>query len=210
MIKNNIRTLIFDLGGVLIRLDVQQTVEAFKTLGIIMPEEEQKRTDFFALMHDFEKGLIGAGEFRTGLRRYSRNHFSDEALDKAWHRMLAEYSRDTLDFINTVKNNYTVCLLSNTNEIHVPYFTMKMKDQTGYDIHHLFHKVYYSHVLHMRKPEPEIFRHVMDDNRTTERETLLIDDNEENIDAAREMGMHAHLYTFGERMADVVRNYAGL
>jgi FMN phosphatase YigB (HAD superfamily) len=208
MEKNTLRNLIFDLGGVLISLDVERTLEGFRSLGITFPEGEEEKKKFFHLLHDFEIGTISSSFFRDEMRKYSKQGFTDEAFDEAWKRMLVDYSPESISFIRHSKGRFRIFLLSNTNEIHVPWFTGKLEEKFGIpSMEALFDGVYYSHLVHMRKPEERIFRHIMNSHHLLPGETLFIDDREDNVRAAKELGLHAYLYTFGEKMEEVINNF---
>lgn len=99
-------------------------------------------------------------------------------------------------------------LLSNTNALHVPHFERLLKEQAGIPgMHHLFDKVYYSYVLGMRKPDREIYEHVIRDSGIDPAETLFIDDLKENTDAARELGFRVHQLKEGEKVEEVLTTY---
>jgi len=100
-------------------------------------------------------------------------------------------------------------LLSNTNALHVPYFVSLLKTQHGFEeMESLFEKVYYSHELGMRKPDRAIYEFVLRDAGIVPEETLFIDDREENILAARELGIAGHQLLDGETVPVVLKNYS--
>ena len=70
MIKN----LLFDLGGVIMDLDRNRCVDAFKGLGMKDPDDflglYGQKGDFLAL----ESGEIGADEFHRRIRQIGRAH----------------------------------------------------------------------------------------------------------------------------------------
>ncbi len=59
----------------------------------------------------------------------------------------------------------------------------------------MFEKVYFSQILGMRKPEHRIFEFVLTDAGLKPDETLFIDDNSDNVLAARELGIIAYQLT---------------
>jgi putative hydrolase of the HAD superfamily len=55
--------------------------------------------------------------------------------------------------------------------------------------HHTF-----SHRLRMIKPQAEIYRHAVEGLQVPADEVLFVDDREENVEAARAVGLHAIQY----------------
>ena len=59
----------------------------------------------------------------------------------------------------------------------------------------LFEKRWFSHQIGLDKPDPEIFRHVLNDGGLKPEETLFIDDTLVHVEAARSVGINAwHLH----------------
>jgi putative hydrolase of the HAD superfamily len=198
MSKNHIANIIFDLGDVLIHIDVDRTVNGLKELGIGIPENESDREEFFDLLKRLETGKIEPSDFRNQLRAKSTFNPTDQELDRAWSAMLLDFEPDTIRLLEELRDEYNLYLLSNTNAIHVPYFNRRMNEQLGFNgLDPLFKKIYYSHEVKFRKPDPAIYTHVLNDSDLNPNESLFIDDREENIKAARALGICAHQYDIG-------------
>jgi putative hydrolase of the HAD superfamily len=91
--------------------------------------------------------------------------------------------------------DYHTYLLSNTNLIHLRYITKYLIRTYGRaDLDTLFDKVYYSFAIGCRKPEPESFLRVLNDNNLKAAETLYIDDSPQHIVAAKALGIQAVLF----------------
>lgn len=207
MPKNHIANIIFDLGDVLMHVDVDRTVEALKKLGIGIPENDGERDDFFNLLKRLETGKITPSAFRDELRKHTSQNPSDGDLDAAWMDMLLDYEADTIHYLQELSNDYNLYLLSNTNAIHVPYFNVQLKTQLGVSgLEYLFNEVYYSHEIMLRKPDPGIYRHVMKESALNPHESLFIDDREENIAAARTLDINAYQFDIKTSMRDFLTN----
>jgi len=98
-----------------------------------------------------------------------------------------EVYADVLDRIGDLKNRrFQIAILSNTNEAHSKIMRQnKIFDQ--------FDHVFLSHDMGVRKPAPEVFQHALKGLNAKPSETLFIDDSLENINAAKEIGMHTIL-----------------
>jgi len=194
LVPQHIKNVIFDFGAVILDIDASRTVDAFKALGVgEFDSFQQFLTAHYKqeLFHDIEKGTISPAEFRDAIRSWASQPLADEEIDTAWNAMLVGYRKERLDLLVSLKGRYRTFLLSNTNIIHWEFFT-KMLQPFGYEgLHQFFEKDYYSHTLHMRKPDSEIYQFVLDNSRLVPSETLFLDDNEMNIEGARKMGIHA-------------------
>jgi putative hydrolase of the HAD superfamily len=71
-------------------------------------------------------------------------------------------------------------------------------------IHH-FDVLVWSFQLHMAKPDPDLYRHVLQELGTRPEETLFLDDKLVNIEAAQALGMKAIEFSTVERLrADLI------
>ena len=168
MKSKGIKNLLIDLGGVLINLDRQRCIENFQKLGLRNVEE-----------------LLDISN-------------QDKQIDAAWNSFLVDIPTHKLDLLLKLREKYVVYLLSNTNEIHwkwtcknlFPYRTFKVEDY--------FEKTYLSFEMKMAKPEPEIFKAILDDAGIEPEETLFIDDSEINCKAAQNLGISTYTAKAGE------------
>ncbi len=191
------RALVFDLGGVVINID---PARAFRALQQLAPNSVSVTDNFLEhneLFLDYEKGLTDDQTFRQGVRELIRRpDLSDSTIDEAWCSMLLDIPPERLQLLARLKTQYRTFVLSNTNQIHVEAFNGMIAAAGGQpSIDHLFEKVYYSHDLKMRKPEAQIYRHVLDEQGLVPSETLFLDDREDNLAAARAEGIRTQLVT---------------
>lgn len=139
-----------------------------------------------------EKGLITPAEFRDGVRKMIGKAVSDKQIDAAWNSFLVDIPTQKLDLLLKLREKYVVYLLSNTNQIHwewtcahlFPYRTFKVEDY--------FEKTYLSFEMKMAKPEPEIFKAIIEDAGIDPKETLFIDDSEMNCKTAQNLGISTY------------------
>ncbi len=190
MISHEIKNLIFDLGGVIIDLDVSKTHKAFAKLVGCPVDDLKEEIGQQAFFNEYEKGLLSDTEFRASLQSFLKRPVLDSQLDVAWNAMLLSIAKEKYALLQSLKNEYHTLLLSNTNNIHLMEVNRTVEKDTGYpSMDFFFHKAYYSHLMKMRKPEPEIFLHVLNENNLKPTETLFLDDNLENIKSASSLGI---------------------
>lgn len=186
----NIRHIIFDLGGVLLNLDTQKTAEAFKGLGIEHFAIWQQRPEVQDLFIQFELGLMGRTVFFESVNRLSGKELNPLDTANAWNAMLLEFPLRRLQILQQLQIHFDLVLLSNTNEIHEECFNAKLKTQTGFNnLNVFFDKVYLSHRLGLRKPDSEIFKRVLSETGFQAEYSLFIDDLAENVTAAAALGI---------------------
>jgi putative hydrolase of the HAD superfamily len=189
MSGSSIRNIIFDLGGVLLNINVRLTVEALKNLGWSNAYDEEEFQKHKEIFFNLEKGLTSPLMFRDRIRQLAGHRNSDEEIDAAWSAMILDIPPDRVKYLENLKKHYRLFLLSNTNEIHKTKFHREFEQQYGYSFYDLFEQNHYSHEMKKRKPDPDIFLQVLHENQLVARESLFIDDMEENVKAAESVGM---------------------
>jgi glucose-1-phosphatase len=201
----NLKTLIFDLGGVILDLSVDSTLTAFAALSGIDKAEVVNRFRSSPGFDIYEKGLMSDAEFRDFVRKTYNVKSSDAEIDSCWNAMLLGIPKEKLELLLRLKQKYTVLLLSNTNEIHLKYINSKiLLPLTGKDnLDFYFHKTYYSQRMLKRKPEPEIFQQVLVENNLKPSETLFLDDNAQNIESAANLMIQTVLITTRNQILEI-------
>jgi glucose-1-phosphatase len=180
-----IKTIIFDFGDVFINLDKvtakQNALQLFKT--------DSFSEEMIATNNLYEQGLISTASF---IKFYKDifPYISDEKIKYTWNIIIKDFPTHRLKFIKTLseEKKYRLILLSNTNELHINY----VKDHIEFyeDFKNCFDAFYLSHEINLRKPNPEIFEFVLEQNNLLAKECLFIDDTKEHIKAASLLGMH--------------------
>lgn len=190
LISPHIRNIIFDLGGVILNLSVESSL---KQLAAITGLPIGKIVEGYAAREEFlqyERGEISDSEFRVALQNIYSFKESDVVIDHCWNAMLLDIPEERIELLRSLKGRYRTFLLSNTNSIHVTCFSAYLQRVHGIDsMESLFEKVYYSHQMKMRKPDPAIYQYVLKENGLVAAETLFLDDNAKNIEGARAVGI---------------------
>ncbi len=204
----DIKNIIFDWGGVIININYDATVKAFGELGYNKFEEYYHQKSQHALFDDFEVGNINTDVFRSGIREaLALPDLSDTQIDEAWSAMLLDMPLERIDLIKKLKTKYRLFLLSNTNQIHEDGIVPRLDTQLGFPFFSLFDKVYLSHRIGKRKPNADIFQHVLSENNLFAWETLFIDDSEQHIDGAASVGINAFYLQKGMSILEVFDNW---
>jgi putative hydrolase of the HAD superfamily len=180
MIKN----IIFDFGDIFINLDKQGLHNALSNLGI-----KDWNSTLHTLNESFEKGACSEEDFLLGIQNFVPEK-SIEEIKESWCRILADFPLYRLEFLeNLSQQNYRLFLLSNTDAIHISHFQKTVGEAFYKRFFSAFEKVYFSFEMGLRKPQPEIYTQVLQENNLTASETLFVDDKMENTDSAKKIGI---------------------
>ena len=186
--KGTFKYIVFDLGGVLVDIDPVRAIRAFARLGGIEIDDLENRIENLGLFHEYEIGQYNHPEFRDRLRTFLPNSVSDEEIDKAWSSLILDVPQDRIDLLESLKQRYQLFVLSNTNPFHIQYINQQLIRSGNPSLESIFQKVYYSYLLHMTKPSPEIYQHITKENGLEPSELLFLDDTLANINTARVLG----------------------
>lgn len=187
--RNNIKNVIFDLGGVIMNLDVPKTIKAFENIGITDIVNKTGHHYKNLVFYDFETGKVSESEFVDELANMSTSNPSDTQIRKAWNAMILDMPRERIKFLSDLKKEYKIYLLSNTNSIHQKKFLSEVNKVNNFSFNELFEKTYYSHEIGMRKPDENIFKYVLKDSCLSPSKTLFVDDAIDNIKTAQKIGI---------------------
>ena len=207
---NTIKNIIFDLGGVILDINYQATIDAFVEMGIkdfsnLYSQKEQKQ-----IFDDFEIGKITSNQFISSIQSLSQNSISKDKIITAWNAMLLEINTEKLDYLLSLKERFRIFLLSNTNEIHISKFEAGLvKKNELKKFYNCFEKVHYSSRLSLRKPNLDCFKKVLNINKLNASETIFIDDSKQHVEGALKCGIKGYLfpqnYTIQDWLPDIIQ-----
>lgn len=191
-------TLVLDLGGVIIDIDPSLTTDAFSQLGAEQALEKHSRAVQDPLFDRFEKGEVDAPEFRERIREKAGVQASDQAIDRAWNKLLLDIPEERFSLLERLCRSYELHLFSNTNAIHYEAFSEIVEREYGVEaFQKLFKGIHLSFEMGARKPDPEAFRTLLDRIGRSPENILFIDDTSAHVEAAKKEGIRA--WHLGER-----------
>lgn len=179
-----IDAIIFDFGDVFINLNRKLTTDSFKKLGLESWNDNLEHLNF-----QFEMGAISETAFLEGIQKEIPNT-SIENIKTAWNTILADFPKYRLDFVKKLSQEYRLFLLSNTDAIHISNFEKNIGKTYYKEFYACFEKIYFSFELGLRKPDPAIYKHVLEEQNLKSESTLFVDDKKENTDAAAALGIN--------------------
>ena len=203
-IMRNIDNIIFDLGGVILTLDMPAAEKKFTDLGVKNYNELFRSGNVSSFFKDYEIGAIDNATFLSSLRGLAGLPLSDEVLINAWNAMLGIFPEDRIRLLQQLKSKYRLFLFSNTNALHMDTIRKMYAgtfDNAYFD--DLFEKAYYSHTLGMRKPDTVSFERIIEEKGLNPARTLFVDDSLPNIEGARSAGLQGVHIKPGTTILDI-------
>ena len=185
----NIRNIIFDLGGIFLNIDFKKTEQAFKELGIEGFHSMFSQHHADNLFQLLETGRISPEEFHHSFVQKTGIDLSYTQVKDAWNALLLDFPVERLHWLNSISKRYNTYLFSNTNKIHYDAFSESFRQLMKEDFDTYFIKAYYSHDIGLRKPDPESFIYILKEQNLNPSETLFIDDTQKNVEAAASLGL---------------------
>ena len=184
------KNIIFDLGGVIINIDYDRTIQEFKKLGLSSFEDLYTQANQTDLFDNIETGKISSMHFINRLLDVLPSGTKANQVVHAWNAMILDYPKERLDALLKLKEKHNIFLLSNTNSIHLEKANRMLAQVTPNGLDHYFHKVYLSHEIGFRKPHPEAFQLILDENNLDPSETTFLDDSIQHIEGAKKLGLN--------------------
>lgn len=192
--NESIRNIVFDMGGVLIDLDLQRVVSAFEALG--MPRVARLINPYYPaeVFGRLERGDISAAEAFDQIRALEgRTDVSDRQIADAFAQFLSGIPKGRLQMIRELRRRgLHTYVLSNNSPILMPRIREMFRAE-GLEMEDYFDRIYFSFELRELKPSPEIFRKMIADSGIRPEESLFIDDGQRNVNAARALGFSVYM-----------------
>ncbi len=180
------KVLIFDFGNVLIRLNFERSFVAFENILNVDWSDRIVPPSIQEAIAAFDKGALTPNEFINRFRSFNPDASDIQIID-AWNSLLENIPSQRLTFLENLKSQYKLVLLSNINDIHLHKIHDHLENDHGIiDFEkRFFDHAFYSYHIGMRKPDNNIYLHVLKELQCTPQEILFIDDLPKNIETAR-------------------------
>lgn len=202
-----VKAIVFDLGGVLIDLDLGRCIRAFREiLGYERITELLDPCHQKGIYGDMEAGLISEDTFRAEVLRESRPGCVPSDVDRAMAGLLTGMDPAKVTLLVSLAQRYPVYGLSNNNEISVKRMH-EIYEENGLPWRQVFRKEFISSRMKLLKPSPEIFARAQAEIGLPAGEILFVDDSQRNVDAAVASGWQAVRYEPGTDLAARIADF---
>lgn len=186
MIKN----IIFDLGNVILNIDTKLSEIEFKKHGFTNFGELYTLAAQSEIFDRLEVGAISTKDFYNEFRQVTKSELPDSIIEHCWNALIINYPSKRIELLKKLKPEYRTFILSNTNKIHYDFYTKLLTEKHEVSgLESLVDKAYFSHEINLKKPYKDIYEYVLSDSNLIPEETLFIDDNQDNIEAAKKLGI---------------------
>ncbi len=201
----SIKNVVFDLGGVLVPLDMERCIAAFRHLGMDAVAELINPCYPAEMLGRLEHGDITFHETCDEMRRLSNHPATpDDKIEWASGDFLHPKQNNRLLQIEALRRRgIRTYVLSNNNPASMN-FVEEMFRADGHDMEYYFDAAFLSYQMHELKPSEAIFRQMIDASGMIPEETLYIDDGLKNIETARRLGFAVYMPASGEDFGHVL------
>ncbi|MFA7257452.1 MAG: HAD family phosphatase [Kiritimatiellales bacterium] len=178
---------IFDIGNVLVDFDFQVLLEQIAADSGTPVEPPTERD--LEMHHAVEEGIISDQAFVDYLNEAKGLSWTVDTLIGVWQKMFTVNETGYRLFREAIARGLPVYTLSNIAEHHIDAIERNwpgfFDGATG---------LFLSYEIGARKPDPKIYRHLLDELGIEGSQCLFIDDRADNVEAARAAGIHAHQF----------------
>lgn len=193
-----IKDIVFDFGGVLTTIDTNEALRRFAELGVPAPGEMINSYCQKGPFFELENGDIDAAEFCHKLGAMCGREITFAQAQHAWLGFLVEIHTHLLEYLQTMRKEYRLSVLSNTNPFiqswaRTAEFTPQEKSLDDY-----FDRLFLSYEMKCSKPSREIYLKMLQQGDMAPSTTLFVDDSTKNIEAAASVGIKTLLVKNGE------------
>jgi HAD superfamily hydrolase (TIGR01509 family) len=199
MVARKLRAIVFDIGRVLIRIDVQRAMTGLAAGLSLSPEEIWGAIENDPRWPDWQEGRMTPRDWHLHLSRRLGSTLSFEQFTEVWNRVLDPQPMQEVSLFEKLSKTYRLALLSNTDPIHVAHM------EASYDFFRFFPVRIYSCTVGASKPSPIVYLEALRGSKVQSSEAVYIDDISRYVEAARSLGMSGIHYHSREGLLEGLR-----
>ena len=192
--ENSPRAIIFDIGRVIIPVDLSRSMKGLGQGCGLSHVEVLKELQADSRWLDWEEGRMSPLEWHQHLTKKLNFSYSFDEFCAIWNSVLHPDVLLPDSFFEHLAAKSRLALLSNTDPIHVAHF------ETNFSFVRLFPVRVYSCRVGSSKPSPVIYHHALREANAMPDEAIFIDDLLENVRAAAALGINAFHYTSAQEL----------
>jgi putative hydrolase of the HAD superfamily len=182
--------VIFDIGRVLVKLDLARAVEGLSQGVSLSPAELWSAIEKDPRWHDWQEGRISPHDWHLHISKRLGSPLKFAEFREAWNRTLDPVPLQSDDLFASIAKKHRLALLSNTDPIHVAHL------ESNYSFFRFFPRParIYSCSVRASKPSPVVFQAALKAVKTPASQAVFIDDIFEYVQVARSLGLQAVQY----------------
>lgn len=195
-----IRTLIFDLGRVIVPFDFRRGYERMSRECGLPPEEIRERLQSDGLVRAFESGSINRYEFHRRVALLLQSSVPYDDFCQIWFSVFLPETLIPDRLVEALHKRYRLVLLSNTNPIHFEMIRER------YPVLRHFDAFVLSYEVGAMKPDPRIYAAAVEASHCAPQECFFTDDIPEYVEGARQAGIDAVVFEGAEALERELRS----
>ena len=199
MAARKVRAVIFDIGRVLIGLDLDRAMSSMALGLTLSPAELWSAIEKDPSWKDWQEGRLSARDYHQTLTKRLGSTLPFERFAEAWNLAMNPRPLQDLALFETLAKRYKLALLSNTDPVHVKHM------ESTYEFFRFFPTRIYSCVLGVSKPNPLIYREALIKCGVKAGEAVYIDDIPAYVDAAGSLGITGIRYQSPQQLTADLR-----
>jgi HAD superfamily hydrolase (TIGR01509 family) len=188
------RAMIFDIGGVLIRVDISRAMDGLVSGLSMTPQEVWSAIQRDPHWLDWQEGRISPRDWHLHLAKRLGVSLTFEQFSEVWNRALDPDPILAESFPEKLSKNYRLALLSNTDPLHMSH------EEARFPFFRFFPVRIYSYRVGASKPNPIIYREALKACKVQAEEAVYIDDVAAYAEAARRLGMTGIVFQSPEQL----------
>lgn len=185
---SKIQNIVFDMGGVIVDIDIPASIEAFEKLGYAEIRDILDPYLQSGILLKLEEGTATPQEFYEHVRK-TAPHLTDKDINEALYVALTGIKPYKLNMLLELRKKYKIYMLSNTNAIMFNHIANTMFTAEGRTVDDYFDHLFLSYKMHLVKPYEPIFEEMIRQSGMVPDETLFIDDAPANVATAGKLGL---------------------
>jgi putative hydrolase of the HAD superfamily len=182
------RALLFDLGGVVLHTDFDRSLQAWAPHSQLPLARLRELFQVDEPYRRHETGRLPAEGYFDHLRELLALRCDAATLQAGFNASLVAEIDETVRLLAAVRRRVPCYAISNTNAVHLAHMELAFPRLLPH-----FTRVFASHEIGARKPDPEAFTHVLRAIGMAAPEVLLFDDLLPNVQGAQACGLQAVL-----------------
>src|SRR5271155_2633274 len=195
MASARFRAIIFDIGRVLVRIDVARALSGLAKTVSLTPEQLWSALEKHPSWRDWQGRRLQPRDFYLSVNQRFGANLTFEQFTETWNRVIAPQPILDDAFLGALAKKYRLCLLSNTDPIHAPYL------EAHYHFVRHFPKRIYSFAVGVSKPNPLIFRAALEACKVAAKDAIFIDDVPAYAEAAGRLGITGIVFQSPEQLS---------
>jgi len=196
---NRIRAIIFDIGRVLIRVDISRATSGLASGLSLTPEEVWSAIEKDPCWLDWQEGRISPRDWHLHVTKRLGASLTFEQFTEVWNRSLDPNPIQSESFLEKLSKKYRLALLSNTDSIHMT------EEEARFPFFRFFPIRIYSFRVGASKPDPVIYREALKACKVRAEEAVYIDDITAYAEAAQRLGMTGIVFRSPQQLQSDLR-----